>query len=158
MFGIGMPEMILILAVALIVFGPKKLPELAKSMGRALGEFKRATSDLKESIQAETGLDEVRKSLRETDQELRKSVSMIGQPAVGEAEAETGSTATPAGEAASENAPQDNPPKTNPADTMSQVRQAFERLNTDSADKEIKNTADSDDASRAKDNGSGTKA
>ena len=41
MFGIGMPEMILILAVALIVIGPKKLPDLAKSLGRALGEFKK---------------------------------------------------------------------------------------------------------------------
>ena len=39
MFGIGMPEMILILAVALIVIGPKKLPDLAKSLGRAIGEF-----------------------------------------------------------------------------------------------------------------------
>jgi sec-independent protein translocase protein TatB len=42
MFGIGMPEMILILAVALIVIGPKKLPDLAKSLGRAFGEFKKA--------------------------------------------------------------------------------------------------------------------
>ncbi len=50
MFGIGMPEMILILAVALIVIGPKKLPDLAKSLGRALGEFKRATSDIKDSF------------------------------------------------------------------------------------------------------------
>ncbi len=54
MFGIGMPEMILILAVALIVVGPRKLPELAKSMGKAVGEFKKATTSLKESIDAET--------------------------------------------------------------------------------------------------------
>ncbi len=53
MFGIGMPEMILILAVALIVVGPKRLPELAKSMGRAMGEFKRATSSLKKSMNIE---------------------------------------------------------------------------------------------------------
>jgi len=54
MFGIGMPEMIMILVVALIVIGPKKLPDLAKSLGRALGEFKRATSDLKTSIDLES--------------------------------------------------------------------------------------------------------
>jgi sec-independent protein translocase protein TatB len=44
MFGIGMPEMFLILAIALIVIGPKKLPDLAKSLGRAFGEFKKATA------------------------------------------------------------------------------------------------------------------
>ncbi len=54
MFGIGMPEMILILAVALVVVGPKKLPELARSMGKAMGEFKKATTGLKESIQMNT--------------------------------------------------------------------------------------------------------
>jgi len=50
MFGIGMPEMLLIMAVALIVIGPKKLPDLAKTLGRAFGEFRKATSDLKESV------------------------------------------------------------------------------------------------------------
>ena len=60
MFGIGMPEMILILAVALIVIGPKKLPDLAKSLGRALGEFKKATSELKDSIDIDDELQEAR--------------------------------------------------------------------------------------------------
>ena len=60
MFGIGMPEMILILAVALIVIGPKKLPDLAKSLGRAMGEFKKATSDLKQSMEVDTGLSDVK--------------------------------------------------------------------------------------------------
>jgi TatA/E family protein of Tat protein translocase len=54
MFGsIGMPELILIFVVALLVFGPKKLPELGKSLGRGLAEFKRASDDLKKTIEDE---------------------------------------------------------------------------------------------------------
>jgi Tat protein translocase TatB subunit len=50
MFGISMPEMFLILAIAIIVIGPKKLPDLARTLGKALGELKKAASDFKESI------------------------------------------------------------------------------------------------------------
>jgi TatA/E family protein of Tat protein translocase len=75
MFGIGMPEMILILAVALIVIGPKKLPDLAKSLGRAMGEFKKATSDLKESMEADTGLSEVKETLDDINSDIKQSIS-----------------------------------------------------------------------------------
>lgn len=75
MFGIGMPELLLILAVALIVIGPKKLPDMAKSLGRAMGEFKRATNDLKQSIEQETGLDEVRQSMKAVDRDIRRSIN-----------------------------------------------------------------------------------
>jgi len=62
MFGMGMPEIMLILAVALIVIGPKKLPGLAKSIGRAMGEFKNATRDFKRSIDLEDDLRDVKDS------------------------------------------------------------------------------------------------
>lgn len=54
MFGLGMPEILLILAIALIVIGPQKLPELAKTLGRAMGEFKKAAQEFKRSLDVET--------------------------------------------------------------------------------------------------------
>ena len=71
MFGIGMPELILILAVALIVIGPKKLPDLAKSLGKAMGEFKKATSDLKESMQIDTELKEVKTAFNDIGKDFK---------------------------------------------------------------------------------------
>ena len=76
MFGIGMPEMILILAIALIVLGPKKLPDLAKSLGRAMREFKKATSDFKESIEVDTDFKDVKKTFDDVNTELRESVDV----------------------------------------------------------------------------------
>jgi Tat protein translocase TatB subunit len=63
MFGIGMPELLLILALALIVIGPKKLPEIAKALGRGLAEFKRATDEMKSSFNEEVSTAETRDKL-----------------------------------------------------------------------------------------------
>jgi Tat protein translocase TatB subunit len=66
MFNIGFPELLIIVAIALIVFGPNKLPELAKAFGRAMREFKKATEEVKESFEAETkGLDELKNTFAE---------------------------------------------------------------------------------------------
>ncbi len=53
MGNIGLPELLFIFVIALLVFGPKRLPELGRSLGKGLAEFKRATSGLKESIERE---------------------------------------------------------------------------------------------------------
>jgi TatA/E family protein of Tat protein translocase len=59
MFGsIGMPELIIILTLALIIFGPRKLPELGRSLGRSLGEFKRASNELRSTLDEEIRIEE----------------------------------------------------------------------------------------------------
>ena len=76
MFGIGMPEMLVILALALIVIGPKKLPDLAKSLGRAMREFKKATNELKETIQLEGELSEVKDTLNGISDDVKHAVDL----------------------------------------------------------------------------------
>ena len=51
MFGIGPTELIVILVIALLVLGPTRLPELARALGKAMGEFRRATSDISEELE-----------------------------------------------------------------------------------------------------------
>ena len=59
MFGpIGMPELIIIFVIALIVFGPRKLPDLGKSLGRSLAEFKRASNDLRSTLEEEIRIED----------------------------------------------------------------------------------------------------
>lgn len=63
MFGIGMPELLLIMALALIVIGPKKLPDIARALGRGLAEFKRATDEMKSTFHEEVRTAETRDKL-----------------------------------------------------------------------------------------------
>ncbi|MDI6891816.1 MAG: TatA/E family twin arginine-targeting protein translocase [Actinomycetota bacterium] len=53
MFGLGMPELMVILIVALIIFGPRKLPEIGAAIGRALGEFRKASTEIESQVRRE---------------------------------------------------------------------------------------------------------
>jgi TatA/E family protein of Tat protein translocase len=68
--------MILILAIALIVIGPKKLPDLAKSLGRAMREFKKATNEFKETMQIDNELTEVKKAFDDINEDVKQAVDL----------------------------------------------------------------------------------
>ena len=75
MFGsIGMPELIIILVIALIIFGPRKLPELGKSLGRSLNEFKKASNDLQNTLEQEIKIEEQKDQVAK-DKEEEKTAS-----------------------------------------------------------------------------------
>ena len=138
MFGIGMPEMLMILAIALIVIGPKKLPDLAKSLGRAMREFKRATNEFKETLAVDEDLTGVKKAFDDINTDIKDAVDetspfkekLVSGPddtviKAGDPPAETGSddkddTETKAG---------DPPAETGSDDKMEDLKQAFDDLN-----------------------------
>jgi Tat protein translocase TatB subunit len=81
MFGIGMPELLLILALALIVLGPKKLPELARALGKGMAEFRRATDELKDELrQMEHEIDESSTGATNKDESFLEKQSDTASP------------------------------------------------------------------------------
>ncbi|MZP29374.1 twin-arginine translocase subunit TatB [Heliobacterium undosum] len=81
MFNIGFPELVLIFIVALIVLGPGKMPELGRSVGKALGEFRRATDGLKSQLnEAMTPVKEVKSTVEEASAPIREARSVMTDP------------------------------------------------------------------------------
>jgi len=91
MFGsLGLPEILVILVLALLIFGPKRLPEVGRTIGKGLAEFRRATTDLKRSVNAELSLEE-----DERPATSRRPVQNVGRTAAEAATARELPAATP---------------------------------------------------------------
>jgi sec-independent protein translocase protein TatA len=96
MFGpLGVPELLFILVLALLLFGPKRLPEIGRTIGKGMAEFRRATNDLKRTIETEISVEE----------SARRPTPVPPSPALPAAIPPTASAA-PAGAGAAETAPE----------------------------------------------------
>ena len=78
---IGMQELIIIFVIALIVFGPRKLPQLGKSLGKSIAEFKRASNELRSTLEEEIRVEETRREIMEPIENLRKEATSLVQEA-----------------------------------------------------------------------------
>ena len=127
MFGIGMPELLLLLAIALIVIGPKKLPDLAKSLGRAMREFKKATNEFKETIQIDEDLSDVKKAFDDLGEDIKESIGPDKDAAEFKRPEESKSAED---QVAPNGKDTEGTVDTDKAEKFENVKQAFDELNT----------------------------
>ena len=69
-----MPELLIILVIALIIFGPRKLPELGRSLGKSLGEFKRASNELRNTLEEEVRVEEQKEQRSKMEAEQTSAI------------------------------------------------------------------------------------
>jgi Tat protein translocase TatB subunit len=117
MFGtLGGPELFLIFVVALIVFGPRKLPEIGKSLGKMMAEFRRASNEFRSTIESEVEAEKIREAMRIEPPKVEPVAPFTSQPAVSSAPSsspESTPATPPEGQAASTEQPVD--PSAQPA-------------------------------------------
>jgi sec-independent protein translocase protein TatA len=90
MFGLGVPELIVIFVIALIVFGPKKLPDLGKALGRGIAEFKRASQEVKDTIETEVRNAEQSIDVAKLKADVEGAGDEAGRPGAGKQQAAEG--------------------------------------------------------------------
>ncbi len=73
--SLGMPELMIILVIALIIFGPRKLPELGRSLGKSIGEFRKASNELKSTLEEEIRMEEVKEQRAKMEAEQASAIA-----------------------------------------------------------------------------------
>jgi TatA/E family protein of Tat protein translocase len=102
MFGLGVPELIVIFIIALVVFGPKKLPDLGRALGRGIAEFKRASQEVKETIETEVRKAEHSVDLAKLKDEVESASAEVRKLDAPARDAEGGTPTVAAGEEGAE--------------------------------------------------------
>ena len=144
MFGIGMPELLLLLAIALIVIGPKKLPDLAKSLGRAMREFKKATNEFKETIQIDEDLSDVKKAFDDLGDDIKGSISSKTDTTEFKRPDESESAEDPVDQKSKDTAGAGEADK---ADKLENVKKAFDKINANdgnASEEDLENSAETE--------------
>ena len=110
MFGIGMPELLVIFVVAIVVIGPKRLPDLARSLGKAMGEFKKATNELRRAVDVDGDIQEVKSAINNIkNDDWTNADSAPAPPAVAADQAPAAPQEPPETEASIKNDDQQSP-------------------------------------------------